>query len=166
MKKRIISLFLFTGVLFLSTNIFSSESSRYLVEIGKKYYKEGNYEQAAIEFEKAVQADAEDLVARSYLKLVASKTKESKKPLEARPSVDTSRKKAVEELLDAIEQQKTSAGKNILAQNAPNKPAEALEKAAEQAKKSAKEEHLMFGPLKIYGDLQLSFGIEDGNFYW
>ena len=63
------------ATVFFNLNAFASEASRYLVEIGRSYYQQGNYPEAEHEFKKALMADAQDPQAQYYLNLVLSKIK-------------------------------------------------------------------------------------------
>ena len=151
-------LFFFLFLLFCRL-CFASEASDVLLQIGKKYYLRGNYEQAVHELNKALMADPSDQLAKAYLE-------ESRNKL---------RGEQMKVALDYIQENKDSFTRP---QEPPSKeqvyPTQPSREAAlrasvqqecqiEKALKTRPEISKALTEIEIRGDYQVSIGIEDGE---
>ncbi|MCD6540015.1 MAG: hypothetical protein J7K37_04885 [Candidatus Omnitrophica bacterium] len=131
---------------------FSSSTSEYFRELGKKYYLKGDYQSAITEFTKAVLADSSDELSQEYLKLAKEKA----------------RKEVINNYLDYLD-----TGKEKITSPSPAGEKEVyVQKPLERRKEKPEEKIREEQPekkspnVKVSGDYQLSFGVNSSDFIW
>ena len=168
-------------LLFLSLPVcFSSATSESFRQLGETYYVEGDYQNAILEFNKAVLSDPADELAREYLKLARNKVRKTKiaRYLDEYDSQErtfpklkkTTKKDTNQDVLLAKQEEKIEQS---LKRTAPadyqpvtrNLPAPALSSMGQPATVSSQpsvpEEKKL-----ISGDYQVSFGATSEDFHW
>lgn len=191
-KKLVFAYYIYiTSLFFFISPCFASDASEVLRDLGKRFYIEGNYADAAHEFYKAVLADPSDDLSSAYYDLSRRKLRnkqisesldylESKvlseriKPAGGYPSPKPLSNK---ELLN----KPSPVKKNYPARSSPssnpagNRGIQQQESAIEKSLKLAENKQVSENPsnisqqprnIDVTGDYQTSLGIEHGDVYW
>ncbi|MHB8158157.1 MAG: tetratricopeptide repeat protein [Desulfocucumaceae bacterium] len=140
------------------------QAAPYLCELGKSFYSMGQVEEALSEFNKALMVDPDNQVAKEYINKIFAETAHPPTPsvglkpvlrgmpvqVPAKPEL--TKEEAMELALKKLNRQESMF----------NPPYSAVRNfPAKDRKESPK-----LGPLRITGDMQLSFGVAPDEFIW
>ena len=173
------------ALLFLSINsaFAQSPAADYLCELGKSFYSLGRVDDALVEFNKVLLVEPSNKVAKEYINKIFQENSSFNPELEITRKPSLAQNLVVKE--PAVEFIQESS-KVVLTSPAP-KPALSREEAmdftlnelkpkggigystntaAKLTEEQKGEEGLKFGPLRVSGKTQLSFGVTPNDFIW
>ncbi|MDD5281708.1 MAG: tetratricopeptide repeat protein [Candidatus Omnitrophica bacterium] len=180
----------FLALIFLSTTPAFSQSleADYLCELGKTFYIQGKIDDALSEFTKVLLIDPNNQQAKDYINKIFNgelrykeepDTTKSSAPL--KPAVvkqEGLSDKQLKEAPVAVQEKGTTLSKDEAMDQALNNLKSAEEPtwipvfnssknpAKESAKGKDEKKGLKVGPLRVSGEMQLSFGVTSNDFIW
>ena len=179
------------ALLFLSTTPAFSQSMEvdYLCELGKTFYIQGKTDDALSEFTKALSIEPNNQQAKDYInKIFNGELRYREEPVKLKPS-SPKPSAAVQE--PAAQERKEQEVQEVpLAAQTQKPPALTKEEAMDQALNNSKstepvwltsrapskdkntvnekekKDNIKLGPIKVSGDMQVSFGVTPDDFIW
>ena len=169
------------ALLFLSVIPAFSQSMEvdYLCELGKTFYIQGKTDDALSEFTKVLVLEPNNPLAKDYInKIFNGELRYREEPVKPKPSVVIQERKIqkAQETPVAAQAQKPALTKEEAMDQALNNNSKSTEpiwippytpsKDKDMLNEKEKKEGIKVGPLRVSGDMQVSFGVTSNDFIW
>ena len=152
--------------LLTSSAFAESQAVDYLCESGKKFYASGRTEEALAEFNKVLLVDANNPIAKEYINKIFNESSSAVKST-PEPSENSNTPEASKSSLSKEEAMNQALAEVKTQNSQPYKSSAYLYGYPDlMPKEEPVERGIKAGPLKITGELQLSFGVTSNDFIW
>ena len=153
------------GLLFLPVNCAFAQGQAVLAlcELGKSFYSMGKFDEALSEFNKALLVDPDNRIAREYINKIFIATPSPISSTDLKPVIRRMPvQQPVRAALSKEEAMELALRKLKRKEELFNHPYPAVRSFPETDKATSPK----LGPLRVSGDMQLSFGVAPGDFIW
>ncbi len=166
MKLIRLTLLFAAFTLFGQSAVFpQSDAGEYLCELGIRYYQEKRFEDAFLEFKKALLIDPDNQTAKDYINKIASKQKAIAEEMALEEKVASwlfERERTIKEALDRAGKERLTRAK----EKALSKKEELLPREEDVFPEKEEEVCKEIIPVEISGEVQVGLGITSDEVIW
>ncbi|MFH0790441.1 MAG: tetratricopeptide repeat protein [Candidatus Omnitrophota bacterium] len=170
MKKIIIFTFLFVSLVFApapsNTAFSASAAAEFLCELGVKYYRTGKYEDALLEFKRALLVDPSNQTAQNYINTILQSSQElsQTKPVQKKQAVSVEKSAEIKKQAVPLESKKIKSDGTGVKEKAFSKDAGQNKKLEmRQERREIKPDSLMEKKGQVKQEVNLGKGNKEGK---
>lgn len=164
LRYKALALICLTFLFFPANPAFAQvQAAVALCEMGKNFYSMGKFDEALSEFNKALLVEPDNRIAREYINKIFAESPSSTPPTSLKPVLKSvPAQQPVKPALTKDEAMELTLKKLKRKEDLSNPPYVTVRNLPELDKKDSPK----LGPLRVSGDMMISFGVTSDDFIW